>query len=499
MKLMIDDGLTDLIGLIHGELVPGQVLYIVGGAVRDLLLNRDLHDLDFVMAENPTDLAKSVARRLEVGFFVLDDVRHTARVVYKDPKGKQLHLDFVQFTGDSLDEDLNNRDFTINAMAIGLNDLTQVIDPLGGREDLEKRLLRACSDHALADDPVRVLRGARLAVQFNLQFVPGLEAAMQSAAERLPKTSYERQRDEFFRLLAGPNPAKGLWFCRCFRVFETLLPSLVDLENISNEPMHENDLVDQSIHAVAYYHQLLGLLSNDGYHSKEIDWRLTAIKKELGQFLTAIDYFFSSVVTPGRTKAELAFFGTLLHKIGQTHQAKTDLDELNQATVGGDLAWQEAKRLQLSNAESAWVKTLVRYQMDLRLLVAADELPNRRQVYRFYRKTGEVGVAIALQILAVALTSNDENLSPERWKRKLAIVSVLVSAWFEKHDKVVKPVPLLNGHDLQQYYGLKPGKLIGTLLSQLVEEQASGTISRNEEAHNFVQEKLCKLSKKGGE
>jgi hypothetical protein len=89
------------------------------------------------MPENPYTLAKRLAKRLGVGFFVLDDERHTARVVYEDHKGRFFPLDFVQFTGASLTEDLLNRDFTLNAIAIPVDDLDQVIDPLDGRVDLE--------------------------------------------------------------------------------------------------------------------------------------------------------------------------------------------------------------------------------------------------------------------------------------------------------------------------------------------------------------------------
>ncbi len=498
MRVMFEPGLSALIDLIRAELDEGQALFIVGGAVRDLLLNRDLHDLDFVMADNPTDLAKRLARRLKVGFFVLDDKRHTARVVYSEQGGKPFPLDFVQFTGSNLNEDLYHRDFTINAMAISVDDLSQVIDPLGGKVDLARGLLRACSGHALVDDPVRVLRGVRLAVQFNFNFVPGLEASMQKAAAHLPKTSYERQRDEFFRLLAGPDPAEGLQYCRRFRVFETLLPPLVDLESMPATSPHQLGLMEHTIQTVAHYHNLLSTLSKGCKYTSEIDWALWDVLNDLDQYSKQICAFFRKVVTPGRTKAELAYFGALLHDIGKPLALKNGVDKNfdynHHAVVGAEVAWEMAKRIYLSNAESDWVQKMVRHHMDLLPHVNNGILPNRRQVYGFFRETGEVGLAVALLVLADTLATYGETLDPKRWKDAVSVVKVLFSAWFDNHDTIIKPSPLLDGHDLQQCYGLKPGKRIGSLLTQLVVEQASGTITSTDEAHTFIRKQLSRSS-----
>ncbi len=192
MRLAFNLNEEGLLRTVREALAPGQACYLVGGAVRDYLLGRPLHDLDFALPEDPTHLAKRVANRLGVGCFVLDDQRHTGRVVYKTPKGHPFPLDFVQFTGETLEEDLANRDFTLNAMALSVEDLNEVIDPLQGQADLKQGLLRPCSLHALADDPVRILRAVRLAKQFSLAYAPGLDEMAWAAAWDLHKP---RRRD----------------------------------------------------------------------------------------------------------------------------------------------------------------------------------------------------------------------------------------------------------------------------------------------------------------
>jgi tRNA nucleotidyltransferase/poly(A) polymerase len=210
MRLNYNLEAFELLHLIQSALRSDEILYLVGGAVRDVLLGRKLHDFDFVMPVNPTFFAKRLARRLNAGFFVLDDERHTARVVHHLADGEFFPLDFVQFTGQDLLADLTNRDFTINAMAVSVNDLTAIINPLDGQADLVARQIRLCTDRSLLDDPVRVLRGIRLALQFDFDFAEGLLPMLNEGAKYLPHTSLERQRDEFFKILEGPSP---LWAC----------------------------------------------------------------------------------------------------------------------------------------------------------------------------------------------------------------------------------------------------------------------------------------------
>ena len=495
MKPVFEPDHLDLFALIQDLCAPNQVVYIVGGAVRDAISGRQLHDMDFVMAEDPTHLAKRLAKRLKAGFFVLDDERHTARVVYYDREGNFSPLDFVQFTGRNLKEDLHNRDFTINAMAVSVGALKDVIDPLDGRSDLQKGLLRPCSDHALTDDPVRVLRGVRLAVQFGLDYAPGLEAALENAAALLPMTTYERQRDEFFRILAGPDPAAGLRDCWRFRVFDSLIPPVVELAAIPASPPHHLPLFDHTMQSVENYHQLVNIFQNGGTDRDGDDWRFKAALDALGKFSNQIGIFFSEEITPGRSKGALAIFSALLHDIGKPLTVKAGDDGHlhfeNHATIGAEIAYQAAKQLQLSNAESDWVSRVVRYHhMHLMSFVENGSSPDRRTIYRFYKMTGIVGVAIVFHSLADILATIGSNLDRERWKKVLSVARDYLSAWWEQHEAIISPTPLLDGHDLQVMFGMEPGQQIGHLLAQLVEEQASGTIHTREQAQGFIRKQL---------
>jgi putative nucleotidyltransferase with HDIG domain len=494
MRLMIEPEHLALLALIRAEVEPGKPLYVVGGAVRDILLGVPLHDIDFVMPENPYTLAKRLAIRLGVGFFVLDDERHTARVVFEDHNGRSFPLDFVQYTGATLTEDLFNRDFTLNAIAIPVDDLDQVIDPLNGRVDLERGILRACSPHALLDDPVRVLRGIRLVQQFSFAYAPGLEKDMQIAAAHLPRTSNERQRDEFFRILSGPDPVGGLRDCYRLRVFETLLPPLMDLEDVPASPPHHLPLFEHTLQTVDHYHRLVTGLTSDHALDAGSDRCMQQAQGQLGKFSGALGVYFAEEITPGRSKAALAYFGALLHDLGKPLTVKVGENGIlhfnNHAVVGADLARKMAKHLQLSNAESDWVERMVRNHMHLLALIAAGSPPDRRSIYRFYKKSGETGVAIAVHALADTLATYGPDLDHALWETAVSVIETIITGWFEHRESIVSPTPLLDGHDLQRLFGVAPGKQIGRLLRQLVEEQASGNVNTKEEAQDYVRRQL---------
>src|SRR5271169_3006684 len=150
------------------DALPDVELYLVGGAVRDLLLDRVSYDLDFAVAEDAIHIARRAANALHADFYVLDESFDTARVILPVENGLRDILDFAAFRGSDLESDLRGRDFTINAIAFDLRNQT-ILDPLGGASDLRAKLIRACSELSLQDDPIRILRAVRQAAAFDFR------------------------------------------------------------------------------------------------------------------------------------------------------------------------------------------------------------------------------------------------------------------------------------------------------------------------------------------
>jgi tRNA nucleotidyltransferase (CCA-adding enzyme) len=197
---------------------------LVGGAVRDALLNRhkDYVDLDFVVPEGAIETAKAIANRYRAGFVVLDSVRQIARVVFE--RGT---LDFARREGQTLEIDLKRRDFTVNAIAY--NPHTQdLIDPLGGLTDLHQKCLRMVSKENLQDDPLRLLRAYRQSAQLDFEIECHTAITIRSLANLLGGVAAERVQSELNYLLL--NPRGDEWLKRAWQdgLFQAWLSRITD-------------------------------------------------------------------------------------------------------------------------------------------------------------------------------------------------------------------------------------------------------------------------------
>ena len=183
-------------------------VYLVGGAVRDALLGRAVHDMDLTLAADGLALGRKLADRLRCPFVPLDDTDRTGRVVLR----RGFTIDISSFKGDGLETDLRKRDFTINAMALRLADVLDgqgsLVDPLGGAADLAAGRLQAVSEASFRDDPLRILRAFRLAGQFNLDITPETAAWIEACDQDLHRVSGERLLYEL-ALILGARPHGG--------------------------------------------------------------------------------------------------------------------------------------------------------------------------------------------------------------------------------------------------------------------------------------------------
>ena len=172
---------SNILDLVCAVLPDETPLYLVGGAVRDALLQRPIHDYDFATPGNGLEIGRRVANQIDAAYFPLDAERLTSRVIYTDVQGKRHIMDFAKFRGQSLEADLQDRDFTLNAMAVDIRAPQQLLDPLAGAADLHQRVLRACSPNAFLDDPVRILRAIRVAAAYDLRILPETRQQMRAA------------------------------------------------------------------------------------------------------------------------------------------------------------------------------------------------------------------------------------------------------------------------------------------------------------------------------
>lgn len=493
---MLPFSFSPLLAAIRQALPVGEPIHLVGGALRDALLGRDTHDLDFVVPSGGIRLARRVANALRAAFFPLDEERDTGRVILADEEGKRMFLDFAAWRASSLDEDLRARDFTVNALAFDLQSET-LYDPLGGGLDVRQKRLRACGPTSLAEDPIRVLRGVRLAAALGFHIEAETRQQMKQAAAGLRNVSPERARDELFRILEGPQPATVLRALDMLGALECVLPELAALKGVEQPSPHVYDVWTHTLSALEHLEAILAALA-PGYNPESGDLYTGLLTLRLGRYREQLAAHLAEPLNADRSVRALLGFAALYHDVAKPQNKTIDeqgcIHFWGHDEQGTEMAAARAEALHCSNPEIQRLRLIIRHHMrphfHSKRMETEGKAPSRRAIYRFFRDTGEAGVDVLLLALADARATHGHTLTQAGWNAMLDICRIFLENYWEKPSETVSPPPLLNGHNLMSALALPPGPQVGKLLESIREAQATGKVSTREEAISLAQKLL---------
>jgi tRNA nucleotidyltransferase/poly(A) polymerase len=477
--------------------IPGlaQEIYLVGGAVRDLLLGRATKDFDFAVPGPAIPLARRVAQKLGADFYPLDSERDAGRVLAKGSDGKQVTFDFVGFQGKDIDADLAARDFTINAMAIDLRQPEALLDPFGGAQDLLAKVVKAASPSVFESDAVRILRAVRMAAVFGMKIEKDTRERMRKAVSGLPAISPERLRDEFIRLLLAPKPAASIRALDILGALQYVLPELTPLKGLEQSPPHEFDVWEHTLRVVDQMERVINSLTESAVDHKSGDLVTGLMNLSLGRYRGQFSEHLGVEMVAGRPRLGLLFLAALLHDAGKAGTRSVGDDGrihfYEHEARSAEMAVARAAAMHLSNDEKNLLETLIGQHMRPMQLTLSGETPTRRAIYRFFRATGEAGVDICLLSLADYLGKYAGEIPREELKQHLETLRALLEPYYERRAEQIDPKPYLTGDDLISEFNLVPGPRIGELLADLHEGQAAGEVTSQASALEFVKRKLA--------
>lgn len=475
----MDDGwgFPELIGILQQRAEGPGHIFLIGGVLRDALLGRSLHDWDFAVCGSASALARRVADDLGGKFYVLDEATDTARVLGQRADGLDYVLDFTRLRAETVAADQALRDFTINALAVDVCEPQAILDPLGGAQDLKDGVLRACSSHSLEDDPLRVVRGVRLAIALGLRIEPQTWAWMKAAAPKLGRVSNERQRDELFRILDGAQVASSVRLLERAGVLPVLLPELCQIQGVQQRPPHVWDVWEHTLQLVERLEALLAVMPGT-QEANDLMLGLAVLK--LGRFRAQLSAHFAQSPHPARSLRSLLMLAGLYHDVAKPESLSVDAQGVrhfyDHDRLGQPLIEMRARTLALSNDEIQRLATLVGGHMRPHFLARDVASINRRSIYRYFRVMGAAGVELCLLALADVLAVWGPTLPQERWLAELEVCHKLLEAWWEQPEEVVRPPRLINGQDLMRELNLAPGPQVGYLLEAVQEAQAMGEV-----------------------
>lgn len=460
--------------------------YVVGGFVRDWLLGRETADIDIAVEGDALDIAQGVAKAIQGKYVLLDEDNRVARVVVGDEK--VWHFDFSSFSN-GIQNDLARRDFTVNAMAVELQTLVsgspQLIDPFCGKRDLKKKLLRAVSQRIFEEDGARLLRGVRLAVELGFKIEPETESLIRKDCRLAKLVPGERLREEMVRMLAVPGSGETVRYLDRLGLLTEIIPELEEMKDVEQPKEHYWNVFDHSVETMAAAEFLLR--ESRWKHGKENLLRVTPWSDEIARH-------FDEEVSGGSNRRLLLKIGALLHDVAKP--ATKTIDEtgrtrfLGHPKQGAAVAVNILERLRFSGREIRLVENLVYHH--LRPAQMANEgLPTSRAIYRYFRDTEGAGIDILFLALADYLATHGPELDIKEWKQHNILINYILTEHLKQESEVL-PVKLIDGHDLMDVFGLKPGRLVGELLTEVREAQVAGELGTREEAIELVRKELEK-------
>jgi tRNA nucleotidyltransferase/poly(A) polymerase len=471
------DVLDRLPEALRSALLPfGGKLALVGGFVRDALLGRDNHDLDLAVDGDAAGVARTLARTLGGAAVPLDRERGTWRVALRAALHGIEGLDLTRLRAPSLEADLRLRDFTINAIAVDLAG-GELIDPTGGVADLAGGLLRMAGPTAFADDPLRPLRGARLATQFDLRIDAATLIAARAAAPHLNEAAAERRRDELARIFAFDNAYDGARTLDRMALLSVLLPDLDPGRGCLQPREHYYDVFEHNLHTLQALDALLCTAAPE-------DPAALALWQPAQAIYTAAPGLRQKLNAPAAEqrpwRVTLKLVG-LLHDVSKPETRTVDPDTgktrfYGHGAAGARRAAALLQGLRFSAREIAYAEKLIADHLRPGMLALPGEQPTRRALYRFARDLGDDLPDLLLQHLADHAAVRGPRLNAEEWQRHIAYFCWLLGILYGE-EQVARPARLISGEDVMRELEIPPGPRVGRLLEAVREAQAAGEVS----------------------
>jgi poly(A) polymerase len=443
----------------------GLTAWLVGGVVRDALLGRPLVDVDLAVEAGDVEHAARVAARALGGpKFPLSEAFGGWRALDRD---RTVAADISPLQGATIETDLAQRDFTVNAIAVPLSG-GQPIDPHGGIADLEAGVLRVLGSGSYATDPLRPLRLVRLAAELNMAPDAETERLTMAAAPRLDEPSGERVFTELRKLLMAPGALEGLELARRLGVLAAVLPEVAALQGVEQSHYHHLDVYE---HTVEVVRQQIELLAGDG------------LERLFGDSAPGVRAVLDEPLADDLTRGQALRLGALLHDIGKP-QTRGVRDDGRITFIGHDVAGDALiqalfERLRTSERLRAHVGALARHHLALGFLVHERPL-GRSDVFRYLSRCGSVAVDVTVLSCADRLATRGRN-ADDAVVAHLELARELIAPALEWHTNGA-PRPPVRGDELAAALDLEPGPELGELLARLSEAVYTGEIATRDDA-----------------
>lgn len=452
------------------KIAQNAEIYLVGGFLRDFYLNKENFDKDIIVSKiDAKKFSQELAQKIDATFISLDEENKIYRLVLKN---KINCIDIANMVGNSIQEDLNRRDLTINSIALNLKTL-EIIDVTSGIKDLKERKLRHINEQNFIDDPLRLLRVFRFQSMLGFSLDNELLKIIKKHAKKINLPAVERVNYELLKLFSGENSAQALIDMDNLGLLKEILPICEDLKKVPPNSHHHLNLFGHSIEVV-----------------KQIQELYEKSNTEVKNHLNLIDF-------GGATRLSHLKFAGLLHDIGKPSTWTIEEDTgkhrfIKHDDVGAKLGKQILKDKKFSKKQIDYIAKIIKYHIYPSHVVSAPELTEKIYM-RFIRKMCDESIDVIIIAMADRLSARGIEITDDVVEKNINNLKNLLNYYLEVKDGL-QPLPkLLSGEEIMDVLNLKPSKELGEVIKLLKEAQLSGDITTKQEALQYIQTLNCTI------
>ena len=435
--------------------------YLVGGSIRDLFTkNCEFYDRD-ISIKGAENFARKIANKWDGTFIELDNENKIYRVVLPD---KINFLDISELQGNTIEEDLKRRDFTINAIAYDLaND--KFVDITGGLKDLKNKVLRHIDDKNFEDDPLRILRAFRFYAVTGFKMTIELENALKKYLSLALNPAKERINYEIMKLFGGDFASGALLKMDEFGLLEKIFPCVTEMKKVPPNTHHHLDLFHHVVETVRQIEILYNEISGfEKEHLDAIDFggfpRINHLK--LAGFLHDIGKFSTWTIEEG----------------GRHRFIKHD-------DVGSKMVVPLLRDLKFSKKQIEYISCMIKNHIYPSNVIVAPSL-NDKVMMRYVRKMGDNVIDNIILAKADRLSARGIDITEEIVNANISGLDKLLDFYLSKKDSLAPLPKLIDGREIMEILNIKPSPKLGEIINTINEAQLNGDISTHEDAVKMV-------------
>lgn len=444
--------------------------YLVGGCIRDLLLDKPIRDYDIVVKSNPKAHAEDIAQLLKGRLVTLDNERETYRVVLET---KEI-IDISKMKGNTISEDLKERDFSINAMAYDIKEgfpikIDKIIDPYKGMRDLSKNVIKHLHDRTFIDDPLRMLRAVRFMAQLNYSLHKDTKIRISKDSPLLNSVSGERISAELFEII---NSDKSYFYIsymdKELQLLDKIFPDIEEMKRVGECKYH---VVNSWTHSIYTLKTAENVINEDSFFEKHI-------KK-------AFERHTREIIAADRSRLQLIKLGALFHDIGKPSAMKIDSSGRTRfrghEITGAEKVKGYAEALRLSARERAILQKYVSLHM-LPLVLYKNNDVSGKALYQVFQQMGEETLDILL-IAFADIVATRRLLNPHEEMGMIKIhIEYMANNYLTRYKPVENIAAIISGSDIMEILNISEGHRVGEAIEEVKKAIYFGKISATKDA-----------------